>query len=112
MSELHEQFLGIGGPTDVLTFPIDTDARGRTVSGEIVVCVPEARRQARARKIPTRIELLLYALHGMLHLLGYDDRTDRAYRIMHRTEDELMIELGLGAVFARPVRRSAGGGSR
>ena len=101
MSELHKDFMGITGPTDVLTFPLETDARGRVTSGEVVVCVPESRRQARERGLATRLELLLYAVHGMLHLLGYDDRTDRAYRVMHRTEDDLMSELGLGPVFSR-----------
>src|SRR5881394_3457584 len=47
MSRLHQQFMSVPGPTDVLTFPIDEDARGRIISGEVVVCVPEARRQAR-----------------------------------------------------------------
>jgi len=36
----------------------------------------------------------------MLHLLGHDDQTARGYRTMHRTEDELLTELGLGPVFA------------
>ena len=104
MSELHKQFMSISGPTDVLTFPLESNARGNVTSGEVVVCVPEAQRQARQRGIQTRLELLLYAIHGMLHLLGYDDRTDRAYRVMHRTEDQIMTALGLGAVFARPPR--------
>lgn len=102
MSDLHQEFMSISGPTDVLTFPLETDRRGRVTSGEIVICIPEARRQAKQRKIPPRLEVLLYALHGMLHLLGYDDRTDPAYRTMHRTEDELLTKLGVGPVFAPP----------
>src|ERR1700742_3891402 len=47
MGELHEQFMGILGPTDVLTFPLEADARGKVTEGEVVVCVPEARRRAR-----------------------------------------------------------------
>src|SRR6476620_5616937 len=47
MAKLHAQFMGIAGPTDVLTFPLEEDARGRVTSGEVVVCVPEARRRAR-----------------------------------------------------------------
>jgi probable rRNA maturation factor len=109
MSDLHEEFMGIRGPTDVLTFPIDHDRRGRVTSGEVVVCVPEAQRQARERGIRLQSELLLYAIHGMLHLLGYDDRTARGFRVMHRTEDELMNALGLGTVFARPAGAAAGG---
>ena len=94
MSDLHEEFMGIHGPTDVLTFPIDENASGAVVSGEVVVCVPEAKRQAAVHKISPRLEVLLYAIHGMLHLLGYDDRTARDFRLMHDTEDEILTKLG------------------
>jgi probable rRNA maturation factor len=97
MSQLHEQFMGISGPTDVLTFPLEQDARGRVTSGEVIVCVPEARRRARG---PLREEVLLYALHGMLHLSGFDDRTESAYRTMHRMEDDILTRIGVGRVFA------------
>lgn len=107
MSELHREFMSIPGPTDVLTFPIDQDARGRVTSGEVVICVPYARRMAKERKMPADREVLLYAIHGMLHLLGYDDRTARSYRTMHGTEDELLTELGLGPVFA-PAKKVRG----
>ena len=103
MSDLHAQFMGIAGPTDVLTFPLDVDARGRPVSGEVVVCVPEARRRAKEQAVPVERELLLYALHGLLHLCGYDDRTDRDFRVMHRTEDQILTRLGVGPVFAPPA---------
>ena len=75
MSALHQQFMGIPGPTDVLTFPLEGDDRGRVLSGEVVVCVPEAVRRARETGEKVERELLLYALHGLLHLCGYDDRT-------------------------------------
>jgi probable rRNA maturation factor len=101
MAELHAQFLGIRGPTDVLTFPLEADKRGRTISGEVVVCVPEARRRARELGVGVERELLLYALHGMLHLCGYDDRTPAAYRTMHRTEDQILTKLGVGPLFSR-----------
>lgn len=100
MSDLHEQFLGIPDPTDVLTFPMDEDENGHVLAGEVVVCVPEARRQAKRRNVPLERELLLYALHGMLHLCGYDDRTDAAFKMMHRTEDEILTRLEVGPVFA------------
>ena len=103
MAKLHEQFMGIPGPTDVLTFPLDEDKRGRATAGEVVVCVPEAARRAKAGGEKLERELLLYALHGLLHLCGYDDRTDRDFRRMHRTEDMILTKLGVGPVFA-PTR--------
>ena len=112
MSKLHAQFMGIAGPTDVLTFPLDEDARGRVTSGEVVVCVAEARRRAKDHKEKPERELLLYALHGMLHLCGYDDRTAADFRRMHRTEDKILTELGIGPVFHRDGRRTDSKGVR
>ena len=100
MADLHLRFLNLPGPTDVLTFPLDLDSRGRPVSGEVVVCVPEARRRVTARGTGLRRELLLYALHGLLHLSGYDDQTDPDYSAMHRTEDAILTRLGIGPVFS------------
>lgn len=99
MAALHEQFLNIAGPTDVLTFEIDHDARGRIMSGEIVVCVPYARREAKRRKIDINQELLLYALHGVLHLSGYDDLKPADHARMHREEDRILLAIGVGAIF-------------
>jgi probable rRNA maturation factor len=113
MSALHAQFMGIPGPTDVLTFELEHDTRGRPTGGEVVVCVPHARREAKQRGIELRMELLLYALHGMLHLCGFDDTSDRGFRTMHRREDEILTQLGFGPVFAlgsvpmRPKPRGA-----
>lgn len=110
MARLHEQFLGVSGPTDVITFDLrDPDATANHhdgaaashVLGEIVVCADVARRQAAA---PTRraqvAELALYVTHGVLHLAGYDDHTPSAFARMHAREDELLNKLGLGRVFA------------
>lgn len=113
MSRLHEQFLGISGPTDVLTFELEHDARGRVTSGEVVVCVPVARRQAHRRGAASPAdELLLYALHGMLHLTGYDDTTEDGYRSMHQKEDKLLRRLGVGPVFDNQPPDFSGNGAR
>jgi len=100
MSDLHLRFMSIPGPTDVLTFPLDVDERGRATSGEIVICVPEARRRARAHGSEPARELLLYAVHGMLHLYGWDDQTPAEFKAMHREEDKILTRIGVGAVYA------------
>ncbi len=107
MSELHHQFMNIPGTTDVLTFPLESDLYKRPISGEIVICVPEARRQAKLQNVAVRDELLLYAIHGLLHLSGFDDRTDRDYGKMHSAEDTILKKLGVGPIFSRPIH---GGG--
>jgi probable rRNA maturation factor len=104
MSELHYRFMSIAGPTDVLTFPLEIDADRTVLGGEVVICVPEARRRAPQHGNTLAHELLLYALHGMLHLSGYDDRTAREFNLMHRAEDELLSRLGVGPLFG-PGRR-------
>jgi probable rRNA maturation factor len=106
ISQLHHQFMGQRTPTDVLTFPLDLDARGRPLSGEVYVNVNHARREAKIRDIPLKHELLLYALHGMLHLSGYDDRTDPDFRRMHAKEDQILQQLGIGPIFAPDVQNS------
>jgi probable rRNA maturation factor len=99
MSKLHRQFLHITGPTDVLTFEIEKSSKGRVVAGEIIVCLTEARRQARQRKIPVSHELLLYAVHGLLHLAGYDDVKTGDYDKMHQEEDRILTAIGIGPTF-------------
>jgi len=99
MAELHERFMNIPGPTDVLTFELDHDGKGRVTAGEVVVCVPFAVNQAKKRGVAVRKELLLYGLHGMLHLCGLDDRNEVDFAHMHHREDEILKRLGVGAVF-------------
>jgi probable rRNA maturation factor len=115
MSKLHVQFMHVAGPTDVLTFELEHDAKGRVTEGEIVVCVPEARRQAREHGTKVEHELLLYAIHGLLHLSGYDDRTEAGFRAIHREEDRILVALRVGPVFApkgTPTPRTAASKSR
>jgi probable rRNA maturation factor len=113
MIRVHGQFMGLSTPTDVMTFPLEHDRRGRCTSGEVVVCVAEARRAARVRGSTVPNELLLYCLHGLLHLSGLDDRTPGDYHRMHTTEDRLLTAIGVGPVFAPDdSRKSASSRSR
>lgn len=75
---LNRAFRNVDEPTDVLSFP---SAGGEHVPlGDVAVAVPFARRQARARGIEPDLEVAYLALHGTLHLLGFEDEreTDRA----------------------------------
>ena len=99
MAKLNELHLGHAGPTDVLTFDL-RDAAGLPIEGEIAVSVDTARREAKRLGHDRDVELALYAVHGVLHLLGYrDDAGFRAAK-MHRKEDEIMESLGWGKVYA------------
>jgi len=100
MAALHRRFSAVGTATDVLSFPLDCDSRGRVIGGEVVVCLAVASAEAAKRRRPVRNEILLYALHGMLHLCGWDDKTPAGYTAMHKIEDKILKQLGIGAVFA------------
>jgi probable rRNA maturation factor len=116
MGALHQQYLNIPGATDVLTFDFGSDRARGDLDAEIVVCAAVARRQAAMRdrsRQAARAELALYVVHGLLHLAGHDDHTPRNFARMHRREDELLSQLGLGPVFrseTRPasIRRARG----
>jgi probable rRNA maturation factor len=70
MRRLNAQHKGHDRPTDVLTFAL-TDPAGRTI-GDVYICPWVARREARARSIPLRQELIRLVIHGTLHALGRD----------------------------------------
>lgn len=101
---LHKKHLNTSGPTDVLTFELDHDRRGRVISAEIVCCATVARRRSKRLGYPLSHELLLYAIHGLLHLSGFDDRTASAFAAMHSKEDEILTRLGIGPVFCSENR--------
>lgn len=100
MAALHKKFLHVDGPTDVLTFALEQTETGKCLTGEIVLCVPFAQQQAARRGTSTERELLLYALHGVLHLSGFDDLTKSGYQRMHAEEDRILTAIGVGPVFS------------
>ncbi len=107
MADLNRQHAGRAGETDVLAFPYDLvpAARDRLL-GEIVVCVSLAQEEAQARAVCPEDELALYVLHGMLHLLGYDDRRPKERRTMHAREVEILRQVGIPNVRRFPRRKS------
>ena len=103
--DLSREYLGRDAHTDVLSFPLeDVDwpamAANGGVNGEIIASAEMALQQAKARNIDPRAELLLYLVHGLLHLIGYDDRTPGEAQRMHQREDELLDHCGFGNVYA------------
>jgi len=103
---LNERHLKHAGPTDVLTFDlresaIDFDGALWQVDGQIVVSSETAAREAALRGHDETAELALYAVHGTLHLLGYDDADEGEAERMHQLEDEILLSLGFGYVYDR-----------
>ena len=97
---LNRRFRGIDRLTDVLTFPAGDgapapDAVGPKPLGDIVIARDVARRQARRAGHAISTELRVLALHGLLHLLGYDHERDAG--TMARIESRLRRRGGLDA---------------
>ena len=90
--ELNRDWRGLDAPTDVLSFPDgDPLPDGGRFLGEIAISVDTARRQAAEQGHDERRELVELALHGTLHLLGYDHDSDEGD--MDRLELKLRREL-------------------
>ncbi len=82
---LNKRYLDHDEPTDVLSFPL-SEPNARKLSGELVVGAEVARDQAAARGHDVQAELGLYVIHGLLHLCGFDDTTDKAAAEMRERE--------------------------
>ena len=94
ITELNRQFLGRDEPTDVLSFPLDEKGPedDEPTFGDVVISGETALREATERNIEPERELTLYALHGVLHLLGYDDQTEPDRKRMCAREAEILKE--------------------
>ncbi|MCP4786638.1 MAG: rRNA maturation RNase YbeY [Fuerstiella sp.] len=109
--QLNRQHLQHDYPTDVISFQLDwTSGDGgiqvpsrlpkersanANIEGEIVVNADFAAEMAQQCGWSTNEELTLYAVHGMLHICGYDDQTDNEKEIMRAREKAILLGLGL-----------------
>ena len=93
MAELNRRYLRHAGATDVLSFDL-SEAPTAGLSVQIIVCGDVAVAEAAARGIPARDELLLYVIHGLLHVMGYEDQSVRGAARMRARQDELLAEFG------------------
>lgn len=91
---LNRTFRGVGRRTDVLAFPLEIAEAAGGLVGQIVISLDTARRQARRLDVPLSLELRLLVTHGVLHLVGYDDRDPVEATLMHRREREILTAAG------------------
>lgn len=83
---LNRKFHATNAPTDVLSFP----SNDRSYLGDIVISYDRARAQAREASRHVADELELLAVHGVLHLAGYDDAKPRARARMWKRQEEIL----------------------
>ncbi|MFI5177859.1 MAG: rRNA maturation RNase YbeY [Vicinamibacterales bacterium] len=100
---LNRVHRGQDASTDVLSFPVSAHAPGGPLLGDVAIATGVARRQARAHGHAPAVELRILALHGLLHLLGYDHETDQGR--MARAEARLGRRAGLPAALTARGRR-------
>ncbi len=98
MTRLNERYKGHAGTTDVLCFDL-RDRKDESLDADVVICRDEAQRQASRRGHDVRMEILLYGVHALLHLLGHDDHDPTAAAAMHRREDQLLVAAGFNPVY-------------
>ncbi|MBI4600966.1 MAG: rRNA maturation RNase YbeY [Planctomycetes bacterium] len=117
---LHREYLGVDAPTDVLSFALrDGGGPDGGVLGEVVVSCDTALREAARRGIEPERELALYAIHGTLHLVGFDDLAPLERRRMREAERRYLAVFDAGRLASPPrraprrrARRRAGAGRR
>ena len=100
MADLHQRWMELSGPTDVMSFPMDELRPGASASelvtgmlGDVVIAPGFAREQARAADRDPEVELDLLAVHGVLHLLGFDHEEPEEHAEMFALQDQILAGL-------------------
>jgi probable rRNA maturation factor len=83
--QLNKRYLNHDEPTDVLSFPL-SEPNERRLAGELVIGAEVARAEAAERGHDVAAELSLYVIHGLLHLCGFDDKTEANAKEMRARE--------------------------
>lgn len=93
MRKIHEQFFDDPSPTDCMTFPIDPFDAEKPNLGDLFVCPFTALTYSKRHKKDPFIELSLYIVHCLLHILGYDDIESKNRKEMRMMEKKEMMRL-------------------
>lgn len=101
--ELNRTYRGIDRPTDVLSFALDEGEEEPEVDddeiehllGDVIISAPTAVRQGEEYGHGLEREMTYLAVHGMLHLLGYDHMEEKDKLIMRKREEEVLRRLDL-----------------
>lgn len=112
---INREFLGHDYPTDVISFRLDDDqpqvthgaAVASRLEGELIISLDTAARAAAVERWSLESEVVLYVVHGLLHLCGYDDCTEDSRSIMRRREHEILTKLNHLPAGASEPERSA-----
>lgn len=96
IQKLNKQFLGRNAPTDVISFgSIVLSRPNKNVKGfigEVVISAQTAEYNAKRFNTTTEKEIFLYIIHGILHLLGYGDKTKKEKAIIENRQTKILEE--------------------
>jgi probable rRNA maturation factor len=104
--KLNRTWRGKNEPTNVLSFPADPHGGPHRLLGDIVIAYETLAREARAERKPFDHHLAHLAVHGFLHLCGYDHEGDRQAETMERLETAILARLGVPDPY---IARAPGG---
>ena len=90
MREYNRRYRGRNRPTDVLAFPAGQAAGAGDDLGDIIICVPYIRRQAKEQGVSYEEECFRMLIHGLLHLLGFDHEQSAEARVMFSRQERLL----------------------
>ena len=99
IQELNKTYRNIDRVTDVISFALEDDETfnisGYRVLGDIYICIEQARRQAEEYGHSFKRELSFLAIHGLLHLLGYDHMEKHDEEVMFNKQEEVLKRYGI-----------------
>ena len=99
IQDLNKQYRDIDKVTDVISFALEDDDTFKLddyrVLGDIYICIEKARKQAEEYGHSFKRELSFLAVHGLLHLLGYDHMTIEEEKIMFNKQEEVLKKYGI-----------------
>ncbi|MHC4941426.1 MAG: rRNA maturation RNase YbeY [Planctomycetota bacterium] len=99
IQRVNAEYLGSDRATDVIAFNYEEEERAEPLSGEVIVSAETAKRVAEMERRDPGAELILYIVHGVLHLKGFDDKTPEEAAAMWRLQNDLMQRLGFREEF-------------
>ncbi len=86
--EMNMEYLNHDTYTDILTFDM---SEGDEIAGDMYISIDRVKDNAKEMGVPWQEELDRVMVHGLLHLLGYNDKTEEEKRIMREKEDEYLL---------------------
>jgi probable rRNA maturation factor len=92
---LNRSYQGHDYETDVISFVLESDPEQQYLTGQLVVSLDTAASVAEELGIPIEHELLLYVIHGSLHLVGFDDQEPVRALKMRAAEQDFLGRLGI-----------------